>query len=166
MSKQTIESCQIIEGHSYNISFNYKSELKDYLNANYDGIYKCVELKTYTYENIGFMSIDFMDEDYKNDTIYVIAMMRNTKTNRIIEMKIYTDFYSICIDLVPDIQKLLIGGYQYESANIYIYPTVREYSELIFKILIAEQQMEHNVSPNVKQVIQNNDLNRYLMGFI
>ena len=46
------------------------------------------------------------------------------------------------------------------------YPTVQDRGETIFNILIAEKQMENEVSPNVKQVIQNSDLNRYLMGFI
>ena len=164
MSKQIIKNVQIVEGRCYNVTFEYESELKDYLNTNYDGIYKCVGLKNYTYQNVGFISVDFMDEDFENDIIYVIATMRNTKINRIIEMKIHTEFYSIYIDLIPDIQKLLIDGYQYNSTNIY--PTVREHSELIFKILVAEQQMENKVSPNLKQVIQNSDLNRYLMGFI
>jgi hypothetical protein len=38
--------------------------------------------------------------------------------------------------------------------------------ERIYKILITERQIEEEVSPNIKQVIQNNDLNRYLMEFI
>ena len=39
-------------------------------------------------------------------------------------------------------------------------------SERIFRILTLEKKIEDDVSPNVKQVIQNSDLNRYLMGFI
>jgi hypothetical protein len=39
-------------------------------------------------------------------------------------------------------------------------------AERIFSILVVEEQLEDEVSPNVKQVIQNRDLNRYLMGFI
>jgi hypothetical protein len=39
-------------------------------------------------------------------------------------------------------------------------------AERIFSMLVAEEQLEDGVSPNVKQVIQNRDLNRYLMGFI
>ena len=39
-------------------------------------------------------------------------------------------------------------------------------SERIYRILITENQIEEDVSPNVKQVIQNSDLNRYLMEFI
>jgi hypothetical protein len=38
--------------------------------------------------------------------------------------------------------------------------------ERIYKILITERQIEEEVSPNIKQVIQNSDLNRYLMEFI
>lgn len=38
--------------------------------------------------------------------------------------------------------------------------------ERIYKILINEEQLEEGVSPNIKQVIQNRDLNRYLMEFI
>jgi hypothetical protein len=33
-------------------------------------------------------------------------------------------------------------------------------------MLVAEEQLEDGVSLNVKQVIQNRDLNRYLMEFI
>lgn len=33
-------------------------------------------------------------------------------------------------------------------------------------ILDTESQVEEHVSPNLKKVIQNKDLNRYLMGFI
>jgi hypothetical protein len=40
-------------------------------------------------------------------------------------------------------------------------------SEQIFHILITEQRFEENkVSPNVRRVIQNSDLNRYILGFI
>jgi hypothetical protein len=39
-------------------------------------------------------------------------------------------------------------------------------AERIFSMLVAEEQLEDGVSPNVKQVIQNRDLNRYLMEFI
>jgi hypothetical protein len=39
-------------------------------------------------------------------------------------------------------------------------------SERIYRILTTETQIEEDVSPNIKKVIQNNDLNRYLMGFI
>lgn len=39
-------------------------------------------------------------------------------------------------------------------------------SERIYRILTTETQIEEGVSPNIKKVIQNNDLNRYLMGFI
>lgn len=38
--------------------------------------------------------------------------------------------------------------------------------ERIYRILITETQIEENVSPNIKIIIQNNDLNRYLMEFI
>lgn len=39
-------------------------------------------------------------------------------------------------------------------------------AERIFSMLVAEEQLEDGVSPIVKQVIQNGDLNRYLMEFI
>jgi hypothetical protein len=40
-------------------------------------------------------------------------------------------------------------------------------SERIYHILITERKMnENNVTPNVRRVIQNSDLNRYMMGFI
>lgn len=39
-------------------------------------------------------------------------------------------------------------------------------SERIYRILITESQIEESVSSNLKQVIQNSDLNRYLMEFI
>lgn len=39
-------------------------------------------------------------------------------------------------------------------------------SERIYRILITKSQIEESVSSNIKQVIQNNDLNRYLMEFI
>jgi hypothetical protein len=38
--------------------------------------------------------------------------------------------------------------------------------ERIFNILAFMEQVENEVSPNVKRVIQNKDLGRYLMGFI
>ena len=39
-------------------------------------------------------------------------------------------------------------------------------SERIYRILTTETQIEKDVSPNIKQVIQNSDLNIYLMEFI
>lgn len=39
-------------------------------------------------------------------------------------------------------------------------------SERIYRILKVEKQLEEYVSPNVKQIIQNSDINRYLMEFI
>ena len=39
-------------------------------------------------------------------------------------------------------------------------------SERIYRILKVEKQLEEYVSPNIKQIIQNSDINRYLMEFI
>jgi len=154
-------SNQIIKFRCYNLTFEYDSDFKDYLDTNYAGTYQCIGLEKYSY-NLGLLDEDY-EEDLEGNVISTIAKMRNINTDKIINMEIYrddyVDFYSICIELT---QNKLIGGYNSTNA----YPTVQERSETIFNILVAEQQMENDVSPNVKQVIQNSDLNRYLMGFI
>jgi hypothetical protein len=75
-------------------------------------------------------------------------------------------------------QKLVLDKIQYykeqlkiiaDEFNIELSENVKlelSRGERIYRILTTEAQLEEKVSPNIKQVIQNNDLNRYLMEFI
>jgi hypothetical protein len=159
---------QVIKFRYYNLSFNYGSVLEDYLNTNYGGTYQCVGINKYSYNRMRYLDEDFNEEDLEEgDTISKFARMRNINTNEIINMEMYYDTYefsSIKVYLTSEAQKLFSRTFSYPYTNAY--PTVQDRGETIFNILIAEQQMENEVSPNVKQVIQNSDLNRYLMGFI
>ncbi len=159
---------QVIKFRFYNLSFDYETVLKDYLNTIYGGTYQCVGINKYSFKHMKYLDEDFNEEDLEEgDTISKIAKMRNINTNQIIDMEIYYDVYkfnSITIYLTPEAQKLFSRTFSYPYTNAY--PKVQDRCETIFNILIAEQQMENGVSPNVKQVIQNSDLNRYLMGFI
>ena len=92
--------------------------------------------------------------------------MRNIITNEIIEIELYNDMIYPNMFYIPITQEIRNFRHHQFQTNIRVYPTIKDRGEEIFKILIAEQQMEDKVSPNVKQVIQNSDLNRYLMGFI
>ncbi len=159
---------QVIKFRFYNLSFNYGSVLEDYLNTNYGGTYQCVGINKYSFKHMRYLDEDFNEEVLEeDDTISKIARMRNINTNEIIDMEMYYDVYkfnSITVYLTPEAQKLFSRTFSYPYTNAY--PTIQDRGEEIFKILIAEQQIENEVSPNVKQVIQNSDLNRYLMGFI
>ena len=164
MADQVIK---FIKFRLYNLSFDCDTVLKDYLNKNYTGIYQCVKIYKYSFKHMRYLDEDFNEKDLEGDTISKIAKMRNINTNQIIDMEIY-DVYqfkpSIKVYFTPETLKLFPSSFLYPYTIAY--PKVQDRCETIFNILIAEQQMENGVSPNVKQVIQNSDLNRYLMGFI
>ena len=171
MAEQVIK---FIKFRCYNLSFEYETVLKDYLNKNYTGIYQCVKIYKYSFKHMRYLDEDFNEKDLEGDTIPKIAKMRivkmrNINTNEIIDMEIYYDVYqfkpSIKVYFTPESRKLFPSSFLYHQ-YIDTYPTIQDRGEIIFNILIAKQQIENEVSPNVKQVIQNSDLNRYLMGFI
>lgn len=58
----------------------------------------------------------------------------------------------------------LVNNYGIELPNDLAQEVFRH--ERIFNILTIQKQLENKVTPNVKQVIENRDLNRYLMEFI
>jgi hypothetical protein len=156
-------TCEVIVGCCYNMSFDYDNGLKNYLDTNYAGTYQCLKLRPHSYQAIEF------DDDEDSQKGNMIATMRNIITNETIELELYNDRFSypnlFYIKITPEIRQLQFRHHNYYS-NVSVHPSIRDRGEEIFKILIAEQQMEDEVSPNVKQVIQNKDLNRYLMGFI
>jgi hypothetical protein len=156
-------SCEVIVGRCYNLSFDYENGLKNYLDTNYTGTYQCLNTRPHVYQ-----STKYDDEDSQEGNMFVT--MRNVITNEIIEMELYNDRFLypnlFHIKITPEIRELLQYRHHNNYSTINVYPSIRDRGEEIFKILIAEQQMEDEVSPNLKQVIQNSDLNRYLMGFI
>jgi hypothetical protein len=155
-------TCEVIVGRCYDLSFNYDNGLKNYLDANYAGTYQCLNTRPHVYE-----ATKFDDEDSQEGNM--IAMMRNIITNEIIQLELYNDRFLypnlFHIKILSEMRNLQFRHYN-DYTTISVYPCIRDRGEEIFKILIAEQQMEDEVSPNLKQVIQNSDLNRYLMGFI
>ena len=151
---------EVIVGRCYNLSFEYDNGFKNYLDRNYAGTYQCIKLRVHDYQ-----SIKCDDDDSQKDNF--LAKMRNVITNEIIEIELYNDMIYPNMFYIPITQEIrLFFRYHQFQTNIRVYPTIKDRGEEIFKILIAEQQIENEVSPNVKQVIQNSDLNRYLMEFI
>ena len=150
---------EIIVGRFYNLSFEYEHGLKNYLDRNYAGTYQCINLRLHDYQ-----PTKYDDDDSQKDNF--LTKMRNIITNEIIEIELYNDMIYPNMFYIPITQEIRNFRHHQFQTNIRVYPTIKDRGEEIFKILIAEQQMEDKVSPNVKQVIQNSDLNRYLMGFI